>query len=180
MIKPDTKQIFADALVELCKTKPLEKITVQNIVDYCEAGRQTFYNHFKDKEDLVAYVFILDEKRCRERLEKNCSIEEKLGVILNTFVEKKQFYVSAYISSGQNSLGDAIFEYYFDFYTKQITEKFGRESIDKKLENAIRFHCYGSIGFVKQWMKSGMKLSVEELTSVIIDNIPEWLKKYLQ
>lgn len=88
MIKPDTKQIFADALVELCKTKPLEKITVQNIVDYCEAGRQTFYNHFKDKEDLVAYVFILDEKKCREKLEKNCSIEEKLGVILNTFVEK--------------------------------------------------------------------------------------------
>ena len=28
MIKPDTKQIFADALVELCKTKPLEKISV--------------------------------------------------------------------------------------------------------------------------------------------------------
>ena len=29
-------------------------------------------------------------------------------------------------------------------------------------------------------MKNGMKLSVEELTGVIIDNIPEWLKKYLQ
>ena len=92
---------------------------------------------------------------------------------------KKQFYISAYISSGQNSLGDAIFEYCFDFYTKQITEKFGKESIDKKLENAIRFHCYGSIGFVKQWMKNGMKLSAEELSEIIFDNLPERVKKYL-
>ena len=105
---------------------------------------------------------------------------ERVKLILDTFIEKKQFYVSAYITSGQNSLGDIILEHYFSFYTEQIAEKFGEKTVDKKLENAIRFHCYGSIGFVKQWMKNGMKLSVEELTGVIIDNIPEWLKKYLQ
>ncbi|MBR5872191.1 MAG: TetR/AcrR family transcriptional regulator C-terminal domain-containing protein [Oscillospiraceae bacterium] len=179
MIKPDTKQIFADAIVELSKTKPLEKITVQNIVDYCEAGRQTFYNHFKDKEDLIAYVYISDEKKCLEHLKAGYSLKERVKLILDTFIEKKQFYVSAYITSGQNSLGDIILEHYFSFYTEQIAEKFGKKTVDEKLENAIRFHCYGAIYCVREWMKGGMRRSSEEIAEIMVDNIPERLKKYL-
>ena len=175
MIKPDTKQIFADAIVELSKTKPLEKITVQNIVDYCEAGRQTFYNHFKDKEDLIAYVFMSDEKKCLEHLKKDYTLEERLALILNTFIEKKHFYVP----SGQNSLGDVIFEHYYRFHIIQVSEKYGEEVIDKRLENAIRFYCCGSIYSIKKWMKNGMKTPSEEILDMIIDNIPERLKKYL-
>ena len=179
MLKMDTKQVFADSIVELSKTKPLEKITVQNIVDYCEAGRQTFYNHFKDKEDLIGFVFISDERKCIENLQKGHTLKEQMNLIFSTFVEKKQFYVSAYITHGQNSLGDIIFEHYFDYYTKLIAEKDGKEEVDEKLKAAIRFHCFGSIGYVRQWMKEGMKLSSEELSEIIFDNIPERLKKYL-
>ncbi|MBQ2998676.1 MAG: TetR/AcrR family transcriptional regulator C-terminal domain-containing protein [Oscillospiraceae bacterium] len=178
MLKLDTKQVFADALVELCRTKPLDKITVQNITDFCGAGRQTFYNHFKDKEDLIGYVFISDEKKCIAKLEKGDTVKEQLVLIFNTFMEKKQFYVSAYITHGQNSLGDVIFEHYVDYYTKKICEKTGEE-VDEKLKSAVRFHCYGSIGYVRHWMKEGMKLSSEEMAEIIIDNIPERLKKYL-
>ena len=144
MIKPDTKQIFADALVELCKTKPLEKITVQNIVDYCEAGRQTFYNHFKDKEDLIGFVFMNDERKCIENLQKGHTLKEQMKLIFGTFVEKKQFYVSAYITHGQNSLGDIIFEHYFDYYTKLIAEKEGiflwcLEGLHRLISNGFQF-----------------------------------------
>lgn len=179
MLKLDTKQVFADAIVELCKTKPLEKITVQNITDFCGAGRQTFYNHFRDKEDLIGYVFISDEKKCIAKLEKGDTVKEQLVLILNTFMEKKQFYISAYITHGQNSLGDVIFEHYFDYYTKLIAKEDGNDAVDEKLRAAIRFHCFGSIGYVRQWMKDGMKLSSVELSEIIFDNIPERIKKYL-
>ncbi|MBQ3236429.1 MAG: TetR family transcriptional regulator [Oscillospiraceae bacterium] len=66
MLKLDTKQVLADALVELCRTKPLDKITVQNITDFCGAGRQTFYNHFKDKEELIEYIFVRQKKGRRD------------------------------------------------------------------------------------------------------------------
>lgn len=178
MLKLDTKQIFADAIVELSKTKPVEKITVQNIVDYCGAGRQTFYNHFKDKEDLIGFVFMNDERKCIENLKKGHSIKEQAKMIFDTFIEKKQFYISTYVTTGQNSLGDVIFEHYVDYYAKKICEKTG-EKVDEKLKNAVRFHCYGSIGYVRHWMKDGMRLSSEEMAEIIIDNIPERIKKYL-
>jgi len=46
--KKDTKQIFAESLLELAHIKPIEKITVCDIVKNCGAGRQTFYNHFEN------------------------------------------------------------------------------------------------------------------------------------
>ncbi|MBQ7875336.1 MAG: TetR/AcrR family transcriptional regulator C-terminal domain-containing protein [Oscillospiraceae bacterium] len=179
MLKLDTKQIFADAIVELAKTKPLDKITVQNIVDHCGAGRQTFYNHFKDKEDLIAYVYISDENKCLEQLKADYSLKERVKLIFDTFIKKKQFYISAYSSSGQNALADVIFEHYFDFYTNIIEDKFGKESIDEKLKEAICFCCYGSIGYVRYWMKEGMRIPSEKMAEIMTDNIPERLKKYL-
>lgn len=179
MLKLDTKQIFADAIVELCKTKPLEKITVQNITDFAGAGRQTFYNHFRDKEDLIGFVFMNDEKKCIEKLKENDPVKRQTKLIFDIFIEKRQFYVSAYITHGQNSLGDLIFEHYADYYINRIAEKYGRDTVDEKLKAAIRFHCFGSIGYVRQWMKDGMKMSSDELAEIIVDNIPERLKKYL-
>ncbi len=178
MLKLDTKQIFADAIVEIAKTKPIEKITVQNIVDHCGAGRQTFYNHFRDKEDLIGWVFMSDEQKCIANLPENCSLREQMKLIFGTFIEKKQFYVAAYITHGQNSLGEIIFEHYVNFYINQIENETGKP-VDEKTKAAIRFHCFGSIGYVRYWMKNGMRLSAEELAEIIFDNIPESLQKYL-
>ena len=38
-------------------TTPLEKISVNDIVDHANVGRNTFYYHFEDKYDLVNWYF---------------------------------------------------------------------------------------------------------------------------
>ena len=48
-----TQQSMRDALIELMLEKPYEKITVQNIIDRANVGRATFYNHYRDKDDLL-------------------------------------------------------------------------------------------------------------------------------
>ena len=48
-----TKQLLAQSLQELMATTPLEKISVNDIVDHANVGRNTFYYHFEDKYDLV-------------------------------------------------------------------------------------------------------------------------------
>ena len=45
---------------ELMKTKPLDKIRVTEICRVAEIERPTFYYHFKDKYDLVAWIFLSD------------------------------------------------------------------------------------------------------------------------
>ena len=52
-----TKQLLAQSLQELMATAPLEKISVNDIVDHANVGRNTFYYHFEDKYDLVNWYF---------------------------------------------------------------------------------------------------------------------------
>ena len=53
----NVKNIIASALLELCETKSLEALTVKQILEKSGVSRQTFYNHFIDKNDLIQYVY---------------------------------------------------------------------------------------------------------------------------
>ena len=43
-----TKQALSEALKAMMKKKPLNKITVRELVEDCGVNRKTFYYHFED------------------------------------------------------------------------------------------------------------------------------------
>jgi AcrR family transcriptional regulator len=48
-----THQRLGNALVELIQEKPIDDVTVQEVLDRASVGRSTFYLHFRDKNDLL-------------------------------------------------------------------------------------------------------------------------------
>ena len=52
-----TKKAIAESLKKLMKEKPFEKISVAEICEECGLTRKSFYYHFKDKYDLVSWIF---------------------------------------------------------------------------------------------------------------------------
>ena len=52
-----TKKALADALKELMDTKPFHKISVSDICERCQMNRKSFYYHFKDKYDLMNWIY---------------------------------------------------------------------------------------------------------------------------
>ena len=53
-----TRYVFAQAIKDLIKVHPLDKIAVTDIVTRSGMTRQTFYRYFKDKYDLVNIPFL--------------------------------------------------------------------------------------------------------------------------
>lgn len=56
--KPDarirrTHERLGAALVALIQEKPMDEVTVQDVLDRAAVGRSTFYLHFRDKNDLL-------------------------------------------------------------------------------------------------------------------------------
>jgi AcrR family transcriptional regulator len=56
--KPDvrirrTHERLGSALVQLIQEKPIDDVTVQEVLDRASVGRSTFYLHFRDKNDLL-------------------------------------------------------------------------------------------------------------------------------
>ena len=48
-----THERLGSALIELIQEKPIDDVTVQEVLDRASVGRSTFYLHFRDKNDLL-------------------------------------------------------------------------------------------------------------------------------
>lgn len=57
MVANVTKDMLAQGLYDLLKSKKLDDIFVKDICKQCNVSKQTFYYHFKDKYDLALYMY---------------------------------------------------------------------------------------------------------------------------
>ena len=52
----DMKRTIAEMLIKLLEHKPVDKITVKELVDACGISRQTFYYHFQDIMEVIEWT----------------------------------------------------------------------------------------------------------------------------
>ena len=55
-----TKKIIAASFKELCRRRFFDKISITDITDACGLKRQTFYYHFRDKFELLDWIYFTD------------------------------------------------------------------------------------------------------------------------
>ena len=97
-----TKRALADAFTEEARTVPYAKISVGSICAACGMSRKCFYYHFRDKEDLVNWIFDEDVAPVSEETEP--SLSRRMGEVSRVLYEKQQFYRKMLKAEGQNCL----------------------------------------------------------------------------
>ena len=100
-----TKQVLAYAIKDLMTRQPLAKITVGDICQACGMNRKSFYYHFQDKYDLVAWIF---RGELAAETEENASLLSMMGALCRTMEKNVTFYRAALREQGQNSLQEYI------------------------------------------------------------------------
>ena len=97
-----TKSALADAMKKLMVCKSFAKISISDLCEECGLNRKSFYYHFKDKYDLVNWIFYVDF--LTNMGGKNFENEwDVLVAVCNIFYQNKAFYQSALRIEGQNS-----------------------------------------------------------------------------
>ncbi|MGN0526482.1 MAG: TetR/AcrR family transcriptional regulator C-terminal domain-containing protein [Acutalibacteraceae bacterium] len=104
-----TKHALASALKELMEEVPFEKISVAHICEKCSMNRKSFYYHFKDKYDLVNWIF--DTEFNDLTTVYSDDRWEYIGIVCDYFYENKNFYRKALRITGQNSFSEHFREY---------------------------------------------------------------------
>ena len=72
-----TKKAIMLSLLELLKTKSIDKVTVKDICDECEINRNTFYYYYKDIYDVLNSIFMQEIEKNLRDVAKDGSFYEK-------------------------------------------------------------------------------------------------------
>lgn len=154
-----TKNAMAKALKELTEEMPFIKISVGNICKYCGMNRKSFYYHFKDKEDLVNWIF---ETEFIEYARKNTyeSVWKAMDDLICYFYANRVFYSRILEYEGQNSFSEYFNELIHTVFFEQL------QTIVKNPQTKdfqINFVADGMLCTLKRWLKSEECIPPEEL-----------------
>lgn len=159
-----TKKAIAKSIKELMKKKNLQKISVADIVQNCGINRQTFYYHFKDKYDLVNWIFYSEVVASVTQEKKYGDWSEAMLDVLNVMKEEQDFYTGALNLTGQNAFQDYFFEVTRALVKEIIDTLAEGGGMEEKDRNFIaEFYTYGLVGTVVEWARGGMKEPPREL-----------------
>ncbi|MBP3875050.1 MAG: TetR/AcrR family transcriptional regulator C-terminal domain-containing protein [Lachnospiraceae bacterium] len=166
-----TKMWIADKMREIMKHKPIDKIRVTEICKAADIERPTFYYHFKDKYDLVAWMF------CTDAYGTDITSVASAAAGMNRMKQEILFYKRAYEDSSQNALWHYMVEYFTKRYTDLAKEKLGSDILDTQLVYSIRFYCMGSVGMTQEWVLTDNITSAETVVQMMFNSMPENLRK---
>lgn len=155
-----TKKAMAESIKELMKSKSLEKITVSDIVQNCGLNRQTFYYHFKDKYDLVNWIYNNEVVATISSISEGVDWSTAMLNVLNIMKKEKIFYIGSLNVDRQCMFHDCLFDATRDMLVKIIKKYNMLEKLQLDSTDCVfvaEFYTYGLVGMVIQWARSGMK-----------------------
>lgn len=165
-IKDHTKWMFAEAILEIIKTKELSKIRITELCEYCNTDRQIFYYHFKDKYDLVAWIYQNDFndslKKCNSPVSK-----EIILFLLYRIKEKQFFYQKAFKNTNQNSLFTYIQNVNYKVTVDLFKKEFQSDELTEQQLFTIKYHSYAWVGCLAEWIATKCTPSPEIYTDFL-------------
>lgn len=169
-----TKRALAEAMKELMNEVPFSKISVSDICERCHMNRKSFYYHFRDKYDLVNWIF---DTEASEALRQSGGLEslDAMSVLCHHFYSNHQFYRRALEVQGQNSLTEHFRELFVPILERSLKETMGA---DRVTSFHVDFFADAVICAIRRWLVQKNCLPPEEFLDVLFSCIGYVSSKY--
>ena len=163
------------AFEELLRETDYDKITVADICRRAGVSRKTLYTYFEGKEGVLRRIVYEDVAVPVRTLMDYFSIGGRTSggkilvrQILETIYTHKDFYSLAVVQGRIGIIGQVL----RDVFTTASIDLFRGEEGDcsEKFLYAARFTSGAYVEVIKEWLRSGMTISPEEMT--------EWLFEF--
>ena len=175
-----TKEILAESVQELATKKSVEKITIKEIAQNCGMTSTTFYNHFADKYELLAWIYNKEIEPFFGRLGNGVSWREALHQSSLILTKNRTFYSNTL----QNTAGQVSFRYATNNYAiaiilERIRIKHHLDEIPHQVRFYVVFYMRAISESINDWFLGGSKLPLDEFTDMLVFAMPPPLTKYL-
>lgn len=176
-MRRNPRQIFATAIKELSLSKPLDSITIQEIVDLAGYSRKNFYYYFQDKYELVEWAFNYEgEVIIKEGISKGRSWSDIISTFLEEIFHYRQYYATLLSDKGKYALIDS----YVTFIIRSMSDYYLRTQPELTEKDAfyIRYAAYGNIRMTKHWLEKSCPWPPAEFASLLVEAFPAPLQEY--
>ena len=158
-----TKKAIRDSFVKLLNEKPLNQITVRDIVDDCGVNRNTFYYYYQDLPQLIESIVEEDADRLIGKNPTPESLLDCFQSIIRFALENRKAVMHIYRSVNRD-----IYEKYQWRICRHVVTAYADSLLTGKTlkpEDRQLIIDYGMcvcFGFSMGWMESGMKDDILE------------------
>lgn len=163
-----SRKLINAALADILQEKPLEKITVTDVVNRAGINRGTFYAHYKDIPDVIDRM--VGEVFCciRDALDQqNAPLEALPGVILRQvqviMEEDLAFFRKVVTSHVAKQMTDQLCGIVLDYLLEHEQEYASSDHGDYELK--IRFCAGGLSKLYQDWFSGELKCTREEFNA---------------
>lgn len=163
-----TKKALATALKELMEEVPFDKLQVAQICEHCDMNRKSFYYHFKDKYDLLNWIFdteIISFVRSYSSSQRLDQRIEEIREVCVYFYENRNFYRKALKIQGQNSFSEHFREYIMPIMKTRLSNYLLYDEVD---DFELNFFTDAAVGAIERWLLDKNCMSPDEFVDRLI------------
>lgn len=178
-----TKRALSQSLKKLLIQKPLDKVTVTDIVEDCGVNRQTFYYHFQDLGDLVEWTCIEDADAALQNHKTYATWQEGFLAIFRLMQDDKVFIMNIYHSVSRDQLERYLYKLVYPLTRGVVDELAKGKSVREEDKDFIaNFYKYAFVGLVSEWIEKGMVAEpsdiIDHLSVLVKGSMAQALENY--
>lgn len=163
-------ELIEKSTIDLLQTKTIDEITVTQIAKNCGITTRTFYNHFRDKNEVVSTIYTNEMRK-----HMDCSIPEWYGYMTDFFTSMTPFFEHSLCYAGQNSLSEAIIALEWEKLIPHIKSEVRNDEAElKKTIIAIEYMLYGNLGSLLNCYVSKKANYQEKYLMSVYNSTWEW------
>lgn len=181
MKRKTAKEILADSFREVAEKKNVDKITVNDITANCGYSPATFYRHYRDKYDLIAWDYSRRVEAIMDQMDNSTYLWKDILLDGAKFYERDKEYLKNLFlhTTGFDSFLWNMTKVNEDHLKAHITKTMGFSFPDSKTEIYLHAYCVSTVVLSCEWVLGHYQVSVEELAEVFEHTLPPPLKPYL-
>lgn len=158
-----TKKAIVQTFLKLLDDRPLNQITVKDIVEACGINRNSFYYHFEDLPSLLEEILKDEADRIINEHASVSSLEDCLCVAIDFALKHKRAVMHTYGATNR-----ALYEQYLDRVSQYVVSEYVNmkfkeipaDPADKEL--LIHFFKCILIGGALDWIADGMRYDIRQ------------------
>lgn len=158
-----TKRALSDALKELMETEPFSKISAGDICKKCGMNRKSFYYHFKDKYDLINWIYYTEFLAVAEAKEDITSWG-LLCDLCDYFYLNRSFYRKTLSIEGQNSFSEYFRDIVASIFTGALLE-IGAD--EENIGFFVDFYSDAFVSAIKKWLMNKNCLEPQKFVELL-------------